>query len=212
LSADVRVGPWSGAMTIRMVDLRAEAAVEVHRLARARSMVRAGDEHALAQLEADAAWIARSRRARRALGCRICLVWRAAFEDASGLAIESHLVPCVLDVGGDVEIRSLLQQIEDPVRARVGVEGEAWQREVARVAGAFTAARLAREQDIAASQRLASRPAVQAGLFDRRAERDHQDRAAAVEDWALAVRDRLPLAAGGGIVPAPPRLLLVLVP
>ena len=208
-------------MTIAVMDLRAEAAAEMRRLSRARSMVRDGDERALAQLEADATWIATSRRARRALGRRVCLLWRAAFEDASGRVVASRLLPIVIDLGPDVEpgrprrawIRSLLQQIDAPARARIDGECDAWRREVARVAGAFTAARLARERDIAASQPSASRRPEQAGLFDRRAEREHQDRIAAAAECGQAVRDRLRVASGGGAIAlVPPRLLLVLVP
>ena len=72
-------------MTMSVVDLRTEAAAEVRRLTRARALIRDGDERALAQLEGDTTWIALPRRSRlrRSLGRRVCLVWRAAFEDAS---------------------------------------------------------------------------------------------------------------------------------
>lgn len=211
-------------MTLTLVDLRSEAAAEVRRVSCARSMVRDRDEHALARLEGDAPWVARSRRSRlkRSLGRRACLVWRVAFEDAAGRVVESRLVPMLIDVGRDftestqprrARIRSLLCQIEGPARTRIDAECDSWRTQVAHVAGAFTTARLARERDIAGARPAGSRTAAQAGLFDRRAERDHQDRLAAIAGSEQALLDRLQAAAGGGatsLVPA--RLLLVLVP
>jgi hypothetical protein len=211
-------------MTLTLVDLRAEAAAEVGRVSRARSMVRDGDEHALARLEGDATWIARSRRRRlkRSLGRRACLVWRVAFEDAAGRVVESRLVPMLIEVGRDFTessqprralIRSLLCQIEGPARTRIDAECAAWRTHVAHVAGAFTTARLARERDVAGGRPAGSRSAGQAGLFDRRAERDHQDRLAAIAGDEQALLGRLQAAAGGGAISLlPPRLLLVLVP
>ena len=90
-------------MTITMVDLRAEAAAEVRRLARARAVFREGDDRALARLESDATWIALPRRSRlkRSLGRRVCLVWRVAFEDASGRLVESRLVAVLVEIPRD---------------------------------------------------------------------------------------------------------------
>ena len=211
-------------MTLTLVDLRSEAAAEVGRVSRARSLVRDGDEHALVRLEGDATWIARSRRSRlrRSLGERACLVWRVAFEDAAGRVVESRLVPMLIDVGRDftestqprrARIRSLLGQIEGPARSRIDAECASWRTQVAHVAGAFTTARLARERDIAGGRHAGSRAAAQAGLFDRRAERDHQDRLAAIAGCEQALLDRLQAAAAGGAISlVAPRLLLVLVP
>jgi hypothetical protein len=207
-------------MAIRMVDLRAEAAAEVRRVSRARAITRVDDERALAQLEGEAAWIATSHRAKRALGRRVCLLWRVAFEDASGRVVEARLVPMLVDVTrGGCEtapsrrawIRSVLEQADWHARARIDVACDAWRREVVDIAGAFTATRLARERDIAASQQPASSGANQGGLFDRRAEREHRDRAAGMAESEQATRDRLQ-AAAGTIALAPPRLLLVLLP
>ena len=211
-------------IAITMVDLRTEAAAEARRVSRARSMVRHGDEHALARLEADATWIARSRRSRlkRSLGRRACLVWRVAFEDAAGRVVESRLVPMLIDVGRDftdstqprrARIRSLLCQIEEPARTPIDADCASWRAQVAHVAGAFTRTRLARERDIADGRHAGSRTAAQGGLFDRRAERDHQERLAAIADCEQALLDRLQAAGGGGAISlVPPRLLLVLVP
>ena len=214
-------------MTMTTVDLRAEAAAEVRRLERARAVVRDGDEHALARLEGDTTWIAMPRRGRlrRALGRRVCLVWRVAFEGASGGAAESRLVPVLVEISHRVGrvlldpaptrlewIRSLLEQTDGLVRARVEAECDEWAVEVARVADAFTTARLARGRMI---DRPQSRFSIlsQPGLFDRRAERSVQARAAETAESEQAALERLrTIAAAGAIARLPARLLLVLVP
>lgn len=210
-------------MTMRIVDLRAEAAAEAGRLSRARLMLRDGDAQALAWLEGDATWIAMPRRSRlkRSLGRRVCLVWRTAFDDASGRLVESRLVPILVDVGGvffeppqhrRTWIRSLLRRAEGAVRARVEADGEGWRTEVARTAGAFTAARLARERDIARARAVSGRE-IQAGLFDRRADRARQDRVESIAEREQSAVDCMQTAtAGGTIAIVPARLLLVLVP
>ena len=193
-------------MALQTVDLRAEAAEEVRRLERARAMSRDGDVQALARLEGDAAWVARPRRGRRrhALRGRVCLVWRAGFEDASGRLAESRLVPLLIDARCDV--------LDPAVRERVETECEAWAAEVERIATAFTAARLARARGIAARQ-SAIVTAFQSGLFDRRAERTSQTRAAEAARSEQAVLDRLrSIEAAGASARVPARLLLALVP
>ena len=208
-------------MTLKVVDLRAEAAAEARRLTTARALLRDGDQRALAQLEGDTTWIALPRRSRLrlSLGGRVCMVWRVAFEDACGRLVESRLVPVLIDVGRTpVEpwqkrrqwVRSLLRCADDPVRARIVAACGQWRLEVTRMAGAFGAARLARERDIAghASSDAGSQP----GLFDRRAEHSRQARAAAIDESAQAAVERMrAIAAGGTFAPVPARLLLVLV-
>jgi hypothetical protein len=205
------------------IDLRAEAAAEVRRVSGARSMIRDGDEQALTRLEADGTWVARSRRGplKRSLGRRICLVWRVAFEDAAGRVVESRLVPMLVEVGPDflaspqplrARLRSLLHQIEGPARARIDADCRSWRTHVTHLAGAFTAARLTRERIIADRLPAGSDAVAQAGLFDRRAERDRQDHRAALAECERALRDRLQAAAAGGAIAlVAPRLLLVLV-
>jgi hypothetical protein len=204
------------------VDLRTEAAAEVRRLATARALIRSGDERALMQLDGDATWISMARRPRlkRSLGQRVCLVWRVAVEDASGRLVESRLVPVLLEVTrvpgkaeGRAWIRSLLQQADGLVRARVEAECEEWRVTVERVASAFVSARLAREREIAGQPSTSHRVAPQPGLFDRRAERSRQAHAAAVADSEQAAAERLrAIAACAAIATPPARLLLVLVP
>jgi len=186
--------------------------------------LRDGDERALRQLEGDAAWIVRARRSRlrRTLGRRVCLVWRVAFEDASGRLVESRLVPVLIDAGPALLdpanrrrawIRGLLRQTDPLVRARVEAECEAWTTAVTRVAGAFASARQRRERDVARQRASSSRAASQPGLFDRRAERSRLARLAAAGESTQAAGERLrALADAGAITRQPARLLLVLVP
>ena len=207
---------------VRTADLRAEAAAEVRRLASARALLRDGDERALVQLEGDATWIAMPRRARlrRSLGRRLCLVWRVAFEDASGRLVESRVVPVLIEVPrmpGKAErrawIRALLRHSDGLVRARVEAECEEWRVAVTRVASAFTSARLCRQRDIAGQPSSSRSVASQSGLFDRRAERSRQTHAAAVAESEQAAVERLrAINDVGTIALQPARLLLVLVP
>ena len=209
-------------MTLTVVDLRTEAAAEARRLTSARAMLRDGDQRALAQLEGDTTWIALPRRSRLrlALGGRVCLLWRVAFEDTSGRLVESRLVPVLIDVGrtpvDPVQkrrrwVRSLIQCADDPVRARVEAACDQWRTEVTRIAGAFSAARLARERDIAGGTSFDA--VSQPGLFDRRAEHSRQARAAAIAESTQAAVERMrAIAAGGTVASVPARLLLVLVP
>ena len=207
---------------VRTPDLRAEAAAEVRRLASARALLRDGDERALVQLEGDATWIAMPRRARlrRSLGRRVCLVWRVAFEDASGRLVESRVVPVLIEVPrmpGKAErrawIRSTLRHADGLVRARVEAECEEWRVAVTRVASAFTSARLCRQREIAGQPSSSRSVASQSGLFDRRAERSRQTHAAAVAESEQAAVERLrAINDVGTIALQPARLLLVLVP
>ena len=213
-------------MTITMVDLRAEAAAEARRLAGARAVFREGDDRAAAWLESDATWIALPRRSRlkRSLGRRVCLVWRAAFEDGSGQAVESRLVAVLVEIADAGRrvlldpaskrawIRSLLEHADVAVRARVEAECDGWAHEVGRVAGAFTSARLAREEAIAGPSAAAGAES-QPGLFDRRVERRRRAHTAAAAESGDAAIDRIrTVAAGGAIARVRARLLLVLVP
>jgi hypothetical protein len=200
-------------MTMRTVDLRDEAAAEARRLARGRTLLRDGDERALAQLDGGPPWIAFARRAgvRRALGSRACLVWRVAFEDAAGRPLESRLVTVLVDVASDA--RRIRWDADPSVRARVEADCDGWREAVARNTSAFTSARLSRERQIAAQSAHTERAASQPGLFDRRAERARRDRAQAAAESEQAFAERLrAIADGASIAPQPARLLLVMAP
>lgn len=212
-------------MTMTTVDLRVEAAVEARRLAAARALLCDGDERAGVRLEGDAAWIAMPRRAslKRRLGGRICLVWRVAFEDASGRFVESKLVPVILELrqgnggsnrteGRRARVQALLRDADGAIRAQVEASCDEWQAEVIRIAEAFASARRRRTGDAAgcADERQA---ASQPGLFDRRADRSREAHASALaEAKRIAAERRQTIAASAEIAPQPARLLLVLAP
>jgi len=211
-------------MTTTTVDLRAEAAAEVQRLARARALWRDGDGQALVQLEGDAAWILMARRTglKRALGRRVCLVWRVAFENAAGRVVESRLVPVMIDVGrvlsdpaqrSRASVCALLRDTDASVRARVDADCDEWMTAVERVSAAFASARQSRERGVAAEASSSRSPASQPGLFDRRAEHARLARVAAAAESTQATSERLRAIAGdGAIARQSARLLLVLVP
>jgi hypothetical protein len=201
-------------MTMMLIDLRTEAEDEARRVGSARALIQNGDEEALVQLEGEAAWIAFPRRplVRRALAGRICLVWRVAFEDRSGRLVEARLVPVLAQVGRSKQVRSLLRDAEEVIRARVEAAGDEWTESATQAARAFAEARRAREETIA---RLPQRPhgPSQSGLFDRRTERAQQVQAAINHEADEAALDSLrSIAESVAIVRQPARLLLVLVP
>ena len=129
-------------------------------------------------------------------------------------------VPVLIDVGRTLVdplqkrrqwVRSLLRCADDPVRARIEAACDQWRMEVTRIAGAFSAARLARERDIAGPTSFDA--GSQPGLFDRRAEHSRQARAAAIDESSQAAVERMrTIAAGATVASVPARLLLVLVP
>jgi hypothetical protein len=204
-------------MTITSVDLRAEAAAEVRRLTGARAILRDGDVRVAPQLDGAAPWIAISRRhrLRRAIGRRVCLIWRVALEDASGRLVESRIVPVLVDMPagtGRAAIRPTLERMDAAVRRRIESGSEPWRTEATRVWNAFTAARRERERDLAERRELPA-AAKQAGLFDRRSERVRNADAATMAEAERSTRERMrSITVAGEIASAPARLLLILVP
>jgi hypothetical protein len=209
-------------MRMEMVDLRAEAAAEVRRLASARTYAVDGDEAALADVEADATWIAIARRngIRRVLGSRLLLVWRVAFEDPGGAIVESHLVSTIVELS-HVECghrrrertAAIVRELEPRVRPQIETAAADWQKAVDCVVGSFTAARTARARALASKTGAPGAAAFQPGLFDRRAERARaQIAASAAGAESTAVARLTALARSNAISPRTSDLLLVLVP
>lgn len=208
---------------ITLTDLRAEAAAEVRRLAAARALIQDGDEDALGELQGDGTWIAfpRRSRVRRALAGRICLVWRVAFEDASGRCVEARLVALLVHTNPALfdqthsrrdRIHSLLRETEDEIRARAEAACDEWASAARDMTHAFLAARLAREEAIRQLPRRSQAP-PQRGLFDRRSEREQQARVAIDNEDEETSADRMrSIIDRGAITRQPARLLLVLVP
>jgi hypothetical protein len=209
-------------MKMEIVDLKAEAADEVRRLAGARTFAVAGDEGALAQLEGDATWIAVARRngTRRALGWRLLFVWRVTFEDAGGALVESRLVPVVVELSHAVgerprrrQIEAIVRELEPHIRAQIDAAQSDWRQAVESVVRSFISARMTRERAIAVRAAAVGAKVFQPGLFDRRAERARAQLAAAAADARSAAGGRLAaFARPNEIGPRPAQLLLVLTP
>jgi hypothetical protein len=167
------------------IDLRADAAAEVERLAAARALARPdaedscepGDDAALAQLEGDGAWTiaARSPALRRALAGRALLLWRVSYEDASGRLVESRLVAIAVYLSAGARMRrrahidALVRAMERETVELVERCCDDWRITVARTTRAFATRRAERARAIALESRDAARNLFQPGLFDRRA-------------------------------------------
>ncbi len=204
-------------MTMTTVDLRAEAAAEARRLRDARGAAARRRRSALVRLEGDAAWIAMPRRARlkREARRRMCLVWRVAFEDASGRLVESRLVPVLVDLKDPPAAArrcgpSFLLRAADLIRARVEKACEAW-RIKAGDCSARSSVRARRERAI-------TRPATVSGAAHNPAcsigapiARKRHVRRPPQKPTKRAARLRTILDTAQ-IAPMPARLLLVLLP
>jgi hypothetical protein len=211
-----------GTMTIEIMDLKVEAATEVQRLAVARRFTKDGDANALAELEGDGPWMAIARRhtARSALGRRLVLVWRVAFEDVAGALLESCLVPVAVELSHVARVRrrrrwleSIVREIEPSVRVEIAKVGSDWRQAVEHAVRSFTSARTARDRAIADRAAREGEDAFQPGLFDRRAERARGQLAQAKAGANTVAADRLAASVrAGSIAPRPAQLLLVLVP
>ena len=186
-------------MTLEIVDLRAEASAEARRLAAARVMTVDGDRGVLAQVEAEGPWIAvaRRNRIRQALGRRLLLVWRVAFEDAGGAPVESCLVAVALELSnlargplGRRRIEVILRELEPEIRAEIDADRSGWREAVDNVLRPFTSMRTARDLAIATAA-ISAKDAFQPGLFDRRAERARGKATAAAADIGSAAARRL---------------------
>jgi hypothetical protein len=191
------------------VDLAVEAAAEVERLTKVRGLAAGAGPFLPDQ---PLVGIARRSGVRRALGGRVLLLWRLAYEDASGRLVESAIVAVTVELSrGRVDVRhsgwsdaSLLAIVRD----RCGP----WRASVEDTVHRFTAARLARERALAAA-RSSSTNAFQAGLFDRRADRAHiaDSKGAAERAEQIAARMKAVVSASTISLRAP-ELLLVLIP
>jgi hypothetical protein len=191
------------------VDLAAVAHDEARRLNGARALIGASRPFVA---DGPLVGIARRHRFRTALRRRILLVYRCAYEDATGRLVHSRLVAMTIGVqrhGLDLRRAgwsdpSLLARIEDECRD--------WRDTAQRVTREFTLARRSRERAIAANHSTVPR-SFQPGLFDRRAHRAHAAHQHHTADLAaqLALRQAAVEAAGTLTLRAT-ELLLVLIP
>jgi len=190
------------------VDLVAAADDEARRLTGARALIGASRPYVA---DGPLLGIARRHRLRTALRRRILLVYRCAYEDATGRLVHSRLVAMTIAVRRDgFEVRrapwshpSLVAGIDDECRG--------WRDTAQRVTSAFTLARRSRERAIAQSHTVPL--SFQPGLFDRRAHRAHAAHEHHAADLAAQLAVRLAaVEAAGTLTLRATELLLVLIP
>ena len=203
------------------VDLRVDAEGEARRLAAARLLDRPPGERATDPDRGSGPLIALARGARRrkALAGRTLFIWQVGCEDSAGRRSPATIVAFLASVrfadggGRDMaNLRNLINAIDvsppDAMRRALS----AMHIEIADAVRAQAMARLERERAIADDVAHApSGAGYQAGLFDRRSERDHQRRNADAERATAAAGDRVAAATAAATVTAlRPALLLVL--
>jgi len=208
-------------MTTTTVNLRVEAEAEARRLDVVRSLDRVRHERAGGTGCASGPLIGRARGARRRqpLAGRALFIWQVACEDAAGrrapAAIVAILASLDFHIASRVErsdLRNLVAAIDaSPPTAMQHVMCAA-KSEVLESVRVQALARLERERAIAADVARTPRTATwQAGLFDRRSERDHQERNADVQHAEQVACSRVAAAyAAATLTSVRPTLLLVL--
>ena len=209
-------------MTMRMGDFRAEAKAEAIRVARARALTRPGDDQTAAWLEGTAAWMTTARRAktRAAVGRRVVMLWRAAFENTDGAIVESQLVAIAVElVGGSRDrtarntLKRIIAAIEAELESSVFSFSADWQRRALDTSRAFSATHAARRRAIATQATRTPAREFQPGLFDRRAERTREHLAEENADATAAATRHLAAALSSETITLRrPQLLLVLAP
>ena len=222
-------------MKTTTVNLRADAEREARRLAAARAMactvsrsacsgptnIRSGPHGGVAAASGPLIARARGGRRRQTLGGRLLFIWQVGCEDGAGRPAAATIVAMLVHVTASAvdartRLRHLVEQIGAQPPSAIERVLEARTRDVVESCRAHARARLERERAIAAWHAAPARGAparYQAGLFDRRSERAHRERAADADEAEDVVRARVLAAeAAAAAAPGPPRLLLVLVP
>ncbi|HKB09696.1 MAG TPA: hypothetical protein VKD69_03540 [Vicinamibacterales bacterium] len=208
-------------MTTTMVNLRLDAIAEARRLTSIRALA-AEAGRTWQPFNGNGPWIARARTARRrqALRGRMLFIWQVGCEDASGRTASTEIVPFLvrLEMPPRLAARRSLRDIVDRIDSRVPDAIDALlrvrQRGLVEACDARAQMRLARERAIAAhvSQSARRSAPCQAGLFDRRSEREHRMSQARGAEAVDAAQGRIVAAAAAATVsPSQPHLLLVLV-
>jgi len=207
--------------TTTTVNLRVEADAEARRLAIARSLDLARHEPAGGAACANGPLIARARGAgrRRPLAGHALFIWQVACEDANGrrspaaiVAILASLDSRIASRDGRSQLRSLVSAIDTSPPEAIQRVLCAMQHGVLDSVRAQALARLERERAIAGDVARTPRATTyQAGLFDHRSERDHQQRNANAQHAEELARSRAAAAAAAATLTAiRPTLLLVL--
>lgn len=203
------------------VNLRVDAEREARRLAVARTFDRTPHARAKNTDHGDGPLIGRARGARRrtALAGHTVFIWQVACEDAAGRRSPEAIVAILALVrfadgrdDGMSHLRNVINAIDANPPGGIQRVLSATQREMAEIVHAHSVARLDRERAIAAD--IAHAPhsaAYQAGLFDRRNERDHERSHIDRQHAEAMACDRVAAAsAAATFTPRRPTLLLVL--
>jgi len=209
-------------MTLVKPDTRTEADDEARRLAWVRTLISERDEDMLGTLEGDRPWAASAHgwRTRRALGARVVLIYRIAFDDAAGATVESRLIGIATGLGdarrrgmGRRAIEQLLRQVEARIQSEITLATAGWRRSAEDGVRSFTSTRAGRRRAIAAQTAGDRQREYQPGLFDRRAERAREQAAdESTDSDAAETRRQAPTRVSEATTQRPPQLLLVLTP
>jgi superfamily II DNA or RNA helicase len=161
-------------------DLCAAAIAEAQRVRVARLFTRQRDEAALAALDGDGPWIitaAGRRRLRSPLGSKALTIWRVALHNEAGRVLASRLAGMTIDGIARVRTQRDVKRIVHDLGERLAGDADAssreWRASAAAAIHVLMAARLARERAIAKAVDRAGLAPFQPGLFDKRAEREH---------------------------------------
>jgi hypothetical protein len=191
------------------VDLVAAAHDEARRLTGARALISVSGPFVA---DGPLVGIARRHRLRTALRRRILLVYRCAYEDATGRLVHSWLVAMTIDLRRHGPDLRRARWSDPALLARIDHECLNWRDIAQRVTREFTLARRSRERAIAANQ-TAVPPSFQPGLFDRRAHRAHAVHEHHAADLAAQLAVRLAaVEAAATLTLRATELLLVLIP
>jgi hypothetical protein len=207
----------SGLAAIFTNEYRDRADIEAARVQRARALAASANGRS-SPLDLAPPLIAKMRRhVRASMPGGALLIWLIARENASGAALESHLLPMIVRgvprSTSRAEMKRTAMSLAEHVHPHADACCAEWRDASLCSLRSFTAKRLAREHTILADATIALRQEFQPGLFDRRADRAHDaqeraagdvhrllvDRLAHVEHWSEARQ-------------TPPRLVLALLP
>lgn len=185
------IGEHMAALKIARCD--DEARHECDAVARARRLLRPGDDEVLNGLALRPAVAIARRRLRRCVGSRELVLMRATIEDGAGRVVAVHHTMLAVEASPekDTVIGTHLAPVDlDKCALRtLDSSFDVWERRALERHGEFWRTRLAREDAIAGTLRSRPAPDLQPGLFDRRAEREHEafaaEEASSVKEIAL---------------------------
>ena len=213
------IGPGAAPGARAFIRFTNEAAAERVRLLDARRLAGATEASPRLDLDADT-WIAFARRplTRMRLAPHVLVLLQSVVEDGCGRIVSFHVTPLVVHSTvrvGRHDSRPAIAAIRRELERR-GLNDavcKQWEIESGRVHQDFWNARLNRERAIASALMGAGAGVFQPGLFDRRAERQHDARSDTLEAARQDARRDVDAAIRAGVVEIrPARSILFLVP